>query len=92
MGEGMSTKDNEIAAAIRLAAKWLGTGDAASTMGALEFVGACIKEASETIAAPFDRIADKAEEFVDGVQVIGGGLGDIASAIEKLAEAQSREG
>jgi hypothetical protein len=35
--------------------KWLGTGDAATTMGALEFVGTMIKEAATTISTDVAR-------------------------------------
>lgn len=70
MGEGMSTKNDAVADAIRFAAKWLGTGDAASTMGALEWVGVCIKEASETIASPFHAIADHFESIAYSLESI----------------------
>ena len=70
----------DVADAIRYAAKWLGTGDAASTMGALEFVGASIKEAAETIAAPFHEIAEQ-------VEYVSAGLGDIARALNRIAKA-----
>jgi hypothetical protein len=53
----------EIADAIGYAARHLGTSDAATPMGALEFVGSAIAESGD---------ADK--------------LGDIASALEKVAE------
>ena len=85
MGEGVSDKENQIASAIKYAAKWLGTGDAASTMGALEFVGACIRDASETVVRPFDSMAETADRIADAFDTIASALRGIEEALRKNA-------
>lgn len=80
----MSERENQIATAIKYAAKWLGTGDAASTMGALEFVGSTIREGAEAIAAPFHRMADTFEQ-------LEGSVSSIADSLDKIANKGSSE-
>lgn len=48
--------------------KYIGTGDAGTTMGALEFHGVCVKEAGETIAGAIRELA----EAIAGCQSMGG--------------------
>jgi len=51
-----------IASAIRSAAREIGTGDAATTMGGLEFVGMKIGEGSESIADAINNLAEAIRE------------------------------
>lgn len=83
---------NETAEAIRYAAKRLGTGDAASSMGALEFVGAAIREAGETIAAPIGRAVDVLAEAENTIGHGVDNIGRVADAILKLADAVRERG
>lgn len=46
---------DEIAEAVRYAARHLGTGTSATTMGALEYLGTTIRDAGNAIAAPIGR-------------------------------------
>lgn len=80
----------DVADAIRYAAKWLGTGDAASTMGALEFVGSTIRDGAETIAAPFHDIAERAGDLVDAINNVSDSLDAIAKAISEREESSRK--
>lgn len=71
-------EENPIAEAIKYAARHLGTEDAASPMGALEFVGSTIKEGAESIALSLDSIANSLQKFADSVS-------RIADSLDKLA-------
>jgi len=51
-----------IARAIRSAGREIGTGDAATSMGGLEFVGTEIREGSERIAAAINNLAEAVRE------------------------------
>jgi methyl-accepting chemotaxis protein len=53
--------------------KWLGTGDAATTMGAIEYLTTKIEESGRAIAEPLDSLAAAVQE--------------VASALSKIAEA-----
>ena len=53
---------DQIALAIREGLKWLGTGDAATTMGAVEFHAVCVKEAGQAIAEALDNVASAIRE------------------------------
>jgi hypothetical protein len=83
--EEMSKAESEIATAIRLAAKWLGTGDAASTMGAIEWLGDCIKDAATILTNPVDEIVETGNR-------IAGGLEDIAEAIRYVGDQIRKNG
>jgi hypothetical protein len=60
--------DNEIAKAIRYAAWTLGTGDAATTMGAIEAHAALQKEALEGIRDALCSIADALNEVASAIR------------------------
>lgn len=48
--------------AIASALRALGTGNAATEMGAIEFLAAAIKESADTLAASIDGLADAVRE------------------------------
>ena len=52
----------QVGGALRTAAKWLGNGEAATPMGALEAHGKAILDASENIAAAIRDLADAIRE------------------------------
>ena len=54
---------SQIATNIFIAGKWLGNGDAATDMGALEAHGKAILDASETIAGAINNLADAVREW-----------------------------
>jgi hypothetical protein len=56
----MDTRDDQVAIAIQALAthvKYLGAGDAASTMGAIEFLAVKITEAGKLIASAISELA-----------------------------------
>lgn len=63
----MNDDDNEIAKAIMYAAKTLGTGNAASDMGAIEYLGSEVREAGAAIARAIDNLADALREHTDSL-------------------------
>jgi hypothetical protein len=64
-GEAANIVDatDSIAQAIRHGLKWLGTGDALTSMGAIEAHGAMVKEAAGSIAAAIHDLADAIREM-----------------------------
>jgi hypothetical protein len=66
----MSTHDEPIAEAIQILAthvKYLGNGDNAGTMGAVEFLATKIDEAGERVAHAIDRLAASNEEIAEAI-------------------------
>jgi hypothetical protein len=53
---------HELAQAVRSGLKWLGTGDAMTTMGAIEAHGVMVKEAAATIASALGDLASAIRE------------------------------
>lgn len=51
-------EENEIAEAINSAARLLGTGDASTNLGALEYVGSAIENSGKDIASALREIAE----------------------------------
>jgi hypothetical protein len=47
---------------IALQLKYLGVGDAATTMGAIEFLAVAIKQGSENVACALERVADAIDQ------------------------------
>ena len=65
-----SSASDQIAEAIQALAihvKYLGTGDAATTMGAVEFLATKIDEAGACIADALDRVAASNEEITAAI-------------------------
>lgn len=52
----------QLATTMRNGLKWLGTGDAASQMGAIEFLGTCITDGCKSISASLDNLAEAIRE------------------------------
>lgn len=82
----------EIAEAVRYAARHLGTGTSATTMGALEYVGSTIRDAGNAIAAPIGRAVDVFSEFENTVGHGVDNVGRVADAIVDLAAAVRERG
>lgn len=62
------TKSDEQAEALRSIATWLkylGTGDAGTTMGAIECLAMCVKESNESIARAIGDLADAVRELAE---------------------------
>jgi hypothetical protein len=57
-GEDVNIVDaiNKLAGVIQFGLKYLGTGDAGTTMGAIEFLGTSVKEGAESIATAIDNL------------------------------------
>lgn len=66
--DDLPTEGDKIADAIKFGLKYLGTGDAATTMGALEVVGMNITQAAESIAFSQDRIADAILDLAEAIR------------------------
>ncbi len=95
--EGYENSLAEVAKAISSCAmhlKYLGVGDAASTMGAVEFLAVSIKEGLERVAGSIDRLAG-AVEGIEGTAAVVEKLDDIKDQIGYVAteieEASKRE-
>lgn len=63
----MTTGLEDVAKAIRFAAKHLGTGDAATDMGALEAVGAVIRDTGEAVASAIGGVAQSIDGLADAL-------------------------
>jgi len=101
----MTTKQNEIAAAILEAARHLGNGNAATNgVGAIEGYAIINKEGMENISAALNNIAEGMENISDALNNIAGAidrlerptlsvsysLKDVANAIEGLSDNERR--
>jgi hypothetical protein len=53
---------DHVATAIQSGLKWLGTGDAATTMGAIEFHAVTIKDGLDSVASAINNLADAIRE------------------------------
>jgi hypothetical protein len=72
---GMTTKQNEIAAAILEAARHLGNGNAATNgVGAIEGYAIINKEGMENISAALNNIAEGMENISDALNNIAGAI------------------
>jgi hypothetical protein len=75
MGEHMTNETDEpIAKALQSIAtqlKHLGVGDAATTMGALEFHGTQVKEGAEAIASAIHELASAIDRLGEGLNDTG---------------------
>jgi uncharacterized protein Yka (UPF0111/DUF47 family) len=61
--DAIANAGRDIARALRA----LGTGDAASSMGAIEFLAVSVKEGSENVQSGLSRIAEAIEQLADAV-------------------------
>lgn len=52
---------------VATALKYLGTGDAASTMGAIEFLAVAVREGSKAIASAQTDGAERLADAIDGI-------------------------
>lgn len=82
----------EIAEAVRYAARHLGTGTSATTMGALEYLGTTIRDAGNAIATPVSNAVDVFAEFENTVNRGVDNVGRVADAIVQLAAAVRERG
>jgi uncharacterized ferredoxin-like protein len=87
----MTTKQNEIAAAILEAARHLGNGNAATNgIGAIEGYAIINKEGMEDIAAALNNIAEAIDRLERPTLSVSYSLKDVANAIEGLTTDERR--
>jgi hypothetical protein len=69
-GESANLVDamTDVARAIRSGLKWLGTGDAATPMGALEAHAVLLKEGVDGLRSALSEIAESIRELADAVR------------------------
>ena len=53
---------DKLANSVRVGLKYLGTGDTASQMGAIEFLGKCVSSGCKEIAMSLDNLASAIRE------------------------------
>jgi hypothetical protein len=74
----VSTHDNDVIAeaiqALATHVKYLGNGDAASQMGAVEFLAVKVEEAGARIALAIDRLAASNEKVAEAIGEIADNL------------------
>jgi len=94
----MNDEDDQIAKAIdRLAThvKYLGVGDAATTMGAIEYLATRIEKGGEDIAGSLDGLAEAIRKVASALEEIADAvkdkLTDVADAIEDAATQKVRQ-
>jgi methyl-accepting chemotaxis protein len=79
---------DQIAQAIKALAvhvKYLGVGDAATTMGAIEFLATKVDESGTGIAEALGALATAVQEVAEAMKATNGKLNEIADAIEDAA-------
>jgi hypothetical protein len=83
---------DQVAEAIRYAARELGTGDAATSMGAIEFLGSQVNETGNQLSGSVDRVAEALASIAVAIQNLadnigGDGLSDIADSLDGISSA-----
>jgi len=68
MSDEITSEYQEVADAISVGLKYLGNGNAATQMGAIEGHAVAVKEAADTIAAALRDVADAIERTINQVE------------------------
>lgn len=72
------------------AIKFLGTGNAASSMGAIEFLGTCVKEAGQGIAEAISEVATSINGHAEATQSLADHHDDLFKATREVERALNR--